>query len=171
MTLKAGRQRDHFTRVLNEYRPGLEAEYEILYGRSDRYGGVHPDYHRSLDLILRRAAERHRLPLRMPPGLYADLLDDNDRVAVMLSHLDFFTRTDGARTPFGAAATAISRLERPLDDMFFDIRSITGVGTVHRAGDHRDPQDRELCQARGVLSEEGPGIASKPDFSRTLAMQ
>lgn len=129
MTLKQGRQTDHFLRVLGSRFPDRVSRVAALYGR-DRWGGADGEYTAGLHRTLAAAAARFPVPLRMPPGLWADLLDENDRVIVMLDHLDYLLRLEGKPSPYGHAARSVARLEAPLSAMKPDIRSLGGVGPV-----------------------------------------
>jgi DNA repair photolyase len=78
MTLKVGRQREHFLGVLAAHAPDLVPEVARHYG-DDRWGMPDDRYYGPLAQRFVEAARRHHLPGRVPPRLYAALLDENER--------------------------------------------------------------------------------------------
>lgn len=126
MTLKAGRQQDHFLKAVDRYNPGLKPEYAMLYG-DNRWGSPNKEYHEALSRAFVQVASKHRVPRRVPPNLYADILDDNDNVQVMLEHLDYFHRERGQTTPYRYAANSVAKLKEPLTDLK-SLRQLNGVG-------------------------------------------
>ncbi|MBD3391580.1 MAG: radical SAM protein [Chitinivibrionales bacterium] len=127
MTLKDGRQRQHFMRVLERHFPDTAHQYDIIY-RGDRYGQAHPEYYEAVNQAFVSLAAKYRMPMRIPSRLYADLLNDNDLVTVMLEHLDYLYKQRGYRSPFGLAAWSISQLKEPLSTMELGLGRIKGVG-------------------------------------------
>jgi DNA repair photolyase len=127
MTLKEGRQKDFFYHTLEELYPGLIHAYDGLY-RGNQWGNPADTYYRSLQQIFNQAIKHYPLPQRMPPGLYADILDENDRVVVMLEHIDYSLKSQGKKSPFGYAAYSVSQLKEPLSGMKNKLTSLRGVG-------------------------------------------
>jgi DNA repair photolyase len=127
MTLKAGRQKDHFYKVLSGQHPDLVAKYEEIYPANE-WGQATDAYYNSLNLVFNQTAKLLKLPRRMPPTLYRDILWENDLVVVMLEQLDYFLRLEGKRSSFGYAAYAISKLDAPLSVLKNKLRTISGVG-------------------------------------------
>lgn len=127
MTLKNGRQKDHFYTVLKEKYPGLVSQYANIY-KGDAWGRATEDYYDSIGSVFNQAARKYKMPRRIPPALFRDILWENDLVIVMLEHLDYFLRQEGKRTSFGYAAHEISKLDRPLSTMKGELREIKGVG-------------------------------------------
>jgi DNA polymerase/3'-5' exonuclease PolX len=70
------------------------------------------------------------MPCRIPPPLYDDLLTENDRVIVILEHIDYLLKLQGRKSPYGYAAYSISKLPTPLSTMTHDLQQIKGVGRV-----------------------------------------
>jgi len=130
MTLKPGRQQEHFLSVLRRHAPQAEHQYGIIY-TGDRWGSARPEYYASLDELFDRVAREHRMAQRIPPELYRDLLSDNDLVAVTLDHIDYYLKQRGAqRSPYGYAAYQVSQLKQPIASLRGAIGRIKGVGPV-----------------------------------------
>lgn len=127
LTLKPGRQMDHYLDVICALDADLAERTASLYP-GDRWGHADGDYYAELDRRFARLARRHRIPRRIPPRLFVDILDDNDRAVVLLEHMDYFQRSEGRDSFFGLAARSIARLDRPLDELRDDLCSLSGVG-------------------------------------------
>lgn len=116
LTLKAGRQLDHFLRVLERYDAALVPRYRELYAHAGRYGNPVGDDGR-YRLTQRRFAALSRragIARRIPPRLFAHILPDNERVAVVLENMDYLCRLEGRPERFAKAARAIAELGEPI---------------------------------------------------------
>lgn len=127
MTLKEGRQKEHFYHMLSERYPELVEKYAHIY-TGDDWGHPTEDYHESINKVFSQTAKAYNMPSRIPPTLYKNLLWENDLVIVLLEHLDYFLRLEGKRSSFGYAAYAISKLKKPLSAMKDELKKIKGVG-------------------------------------------
>jgi DNA repair photolyase len=129
MTLKEGRQKEFFYRTLNRLNPELVPQYDCLY-RGERWGNPSGEYYRHIQQTFNRLIQRFPIPERIPPRLYVDYLDIEDRVMVQLEHIDHYHRTRGKTSPYGYAAYSISQLKQPLSEMRGRLCTIKGVGPV-----------------------------------------
>jgi len=129
MTLKEGRQKDHFMNVLRAYDRELELEYGIIY-KGDPWGNATPEYYSSIGQTFSAISAAYRIPGRMPTRLYRDVLDENDRVVVMLDSLAGLLQLQGRDAPYGYAAYSVSKLTEPVSSMRSSLRSLKGVGKV-----------------------------------------
>ena len=127
MTLKEGKQEGYFLNVLERHCPGLTEKYRKIY-RGGRWGEATMDYYRSLAVTFNTAARKYKIPKRIPPALYQDILGENDLVIVMLEHIDYLLKIEGRKSPFGYAAYSISQLSEPLSTVMGDLRKLKGVG-------------------------------------------
>lgn len=153
MTLKSGRQQDHFLRVLAAHAPERAAEYAALYP-GDRWGGAAPAYCAAVARRFSAAARRHGLPRRIPPRLYADILSENDRAAVMLSQLHDLLQMEGRPSPFARAGWAVSQLRAPVSSLLPNLDRIEGVGPA-AAGVIREIVDTGDCAQLNALLGAG----------------
>ncbi len=72
MTLKEGKQKDYFLRVLKGHFPELTAEYLNIY-RGDRWGGATDEYYSSINQTFNNTAKTYKIPRRMPIHLFKDI--------------------------------------------------------------------------------------------------
>ena len=87
MTLKQGRQKEHFLATIGKFQPDLLPRYAGLYppppaGRPD-WGNAPPDYYRRVIRIFAAAARNNRVPPRIPLTLLKDVLVGNDLDTVL----------------------------------------------------------------------------------------
>lgn len=127
MTLKEGRQKDYFYKTLDRYFPDLISQYENIY-KKDPYGNAIDSYYEPIHKIFNTAARKYHIPRRIPPQVFADMLDENDRVVVILEHLDYLLKSQGRESPYGFAAYSISKIQNPLSTMKDKLRQLKGVG-------------------------------------------
>jgi DNA repair photolyase len=127
MTLKQGRQRQHFLEVLERFRPGLAPRYATLYG-ADRWGNARGDYYGALEQTFGQLARAHGVARRAPTRLFRDILDENDRVVVVLENIDYLLRLEGQSSPYRSAARSVAGLKQPLSEMRGQLRQLRGVG-------------------------------------------
>ncbi|MBN1358010.1 radical SAM protein [Candidatus Bathyarchaeota archaeon] len=128
MTLKEGRQKEHFFSLLREKNPELMAKYKKLYDGKNTWGQATGEYYNTISSVFNEMSKRYKIARRMPPALYNDILSENDLVTVMLEQLDYFLQLEGKRSSYGYAAYAISQLNMPLSTMKNQLREIKSVG-------------------------------------------
>jgi len=129
MTLKDGRQMEFFHSVLDKYDKSLKVDYQHLYG-NDQWGSPKPEYYVSLHQTFNIVAKKYKIPLRISPNLYRDILEENDLVSVILDQIDYLLKIEGKKSPYGFASYSISQLKEPLSSMKSKLRAIRGVGSV-----------------------------------------
>ena len=127
MTLKEGRQKDYFINATKERYPDLAAKYQQIYTYS-KWGEPSKEYADAINTTFSAIAKKYRVPMRIPPALYRDILSENDRVVVMLEHIDYLLKMQGTKSSLGYAAYSISQLHEPLSDMRAEMHKIKGVG-------------------------------------------
>jgi len=129
MTIKDGKQKDYFFKTLQHNYPELVVDYHNIY-KSDKWGNAVGEYYDSINQMFYAITKEYRIPRRIPPPLYSDILSENDRVIVILEHLDYLLKLQGKRSSYGYAAYSISKLKQPLSSIKNDLQSINGVGKV-----------------------------------------
>jgi len=129
MTLKEGRQKEHFLRSLLNYRPDLAVEYEHIY-QKDQWGNAISSYYQSINETFDLLASTYNIPKRIPPHLFMDILSENDRICVILEHLDYLLKLKSKQSSYGYAAYTISKIDKPLSEMKQSLQTISGIGPV-----------------------------------------
>ena len=129
MTLKEGRQEEYFYKVLEENYPDMMVDYQNIYKKT-KWGNATPEYysaiHRTFDIL----ASKYKMPKRMPLAFFGDILNENDRVMVILEHIDYLLKLKGQKSPYGFAAYSVSQVKEPLSKMKWSLKSLKGVGNV-----------------------------------------
>jgi DNA repair photolyase len=126
MTLKEGRQKDYFFDALKKTHPELIAEYQNIY-RGSEWGEATKEYYSLISQRFNSIAKKYKMPKRMPPVFYRDILEQNDLVVVILEHIDYLLKLEGKPSSFGYAAYSISQLKEPLSAMKGELQKIKGV--------------------------------------------
>ena len=129
MTLKSGQQKDHFIQHIRRQYPELEAAYESIYP-GDQWGMATKEYYDSINQSFHRIAKQYRMPTRIPSHLFNDILDEDDKVLVILDQLDYLAKQAGRRSPYGYAAYSLSQQKRPLGELRGHLQRIKGIGRV-----------------------------------------
>lgn len=70
----------------------------------DKWGQASGEYYNSINLTFNRIAKKYKMPTRMPPALYSDIVSENDLVIVILEHIDYLLKEEGKKSPYGFAA-------------------------------------------------------------------
>ena len=127
MTLKDGRQKEYFFNVLKKHYPDLITEYQNIY-QFNKWGQASGGYNTSIHQTFLPIAKKYKIPIRMPLHLFNDILEENERVEVLLGHIDYLCKIQGRSSPFGYAAYSISQLKQPLSSMKEQLQKLKGVG-------------------------------------------
>jgi len=129
MTLKEGRQKDYFFDALRRSHPELISEYQNIY-RGSQWGEATKGYYSLISQRFNGIARKYKMPGRMPPVLYRDILEQDDLVVVMLEHIDYLLKLEGKPSSFGYAAYSLSQLKEPLSAVRGDLQKIRGVNRI-----------------------------------------
>ena len=127
MTLKDGRQKDHFMKILSDSFKKLELEYGNIYTGS-KWGNYTSEYAETINYTFDLFAKKYKVPKRIPSYLYNDILEENDLVIVVLEQIDYLLKLKGYKSNFGYAAYSISQLNTPLTAIRKELTQIRGVG-------------------------------------------
>jgi DNA repair photolyase len=147
MTLKDGKQKEHFTQILKKYFPQLVESYSRLYS-GDRWGSANENYYLDLYHRFYGVAKIADIPIRMPISLCNDYVNLNDLTALYLEQMDYFLKMEGRRSSLGYVAYQLSKIKTDL--RFADFGSIKGmtpdvertVREILQTGDCRQYQDQ-----------------------------
>ena len=127
MTLKPGRQMDFFYEHLEKFYPDLITEYKFIY-KDDKWGNASKQYYDSLNKTFNAISKNYRIYKRIPQHIYDGYIDENDKVIVILEHIDYLLKLQGKKSPYGFAAYSISNLNEPISNLRNKLTSIKGVG-------------------------------------------
>ncbi len=128
LTLKSGKQKSYFLKVLENKFPELSTKYTTLY-RENRWGQASGDYYDHLNIRFFKLAKKYRVPVRIPFAFYNDILSENDRVIVILEHMDYLLKIRGDASSYAYAAYSLSKLKEPLSILKSEWKKVSGVGT------------------------------------------
>lgn len=98
MTLKPGRQTEHFHGVLRKYDPKLIKEYERLYPGS-KWGTGIPEHYAKIHRTFARLEKRYLIPPRIPRRLFEGLVEEEDMKRIMYSHKKYLSKMFGNNIP------------------------------------------------------------------------
>ena len=127
MTLKDERQKKYFYDVLKKNYPELIEKYQNIY-TGNKWGEATKEYYYKINLLFNSIVKKYKIPKRIPPYLFKDILSENDLVIVILEHIDYLLKLEGRRSPFSYAAYSISQLKEPLSNMKTELQKLKGVG-------------------------------------------
>ena len=130
MTLKGGRQQQHFMRVLRGRYPELVDRYAALYP-GHKYGHATGETCQRVDLCCAGLLRQHRIPPRIPHRLFAGRVRRNVEVAMILSHMNYLLQLKGKeRKAYDYAGYRLQGLKESVDDLVaFDmLGKVPGVG-------------------------------------------
>jgi hypothetical protein len=98
LTLRPGRQKEHFLRVLAKSRPDLLPLYTELYKENNPSGAPLKSYDAGLYRKCLRLSRKYRLPYLVPHRIYQGRLHLYDEISVLLRHMEELYRTRGIDT-------------------------------------------------------------------------
>jgi DNA repair photolyase len=128
MTLKDGRQKDYFLQVLKERYPELVSKYCNIYV-GNKWGEASHGYYQIIEQRFNEIIKKYGIPKRIPLSLFRDVVEENDRVVVILEQLDYLLRLEGKKSPYGYAAYVLSQQREPLSKLKYRLRQLKGVSS------------------------------------------
>lgn len=126
MTLKEGKQAEHFMKVISMNFPAVKEFYRQIY-TGDRWGNTTSQYARQVSENFTKAVKKYRVARRIPLVLYENIVSENEKVALLLEHLDYCLKQDDKPSPYGHAAYQIRKLAEPVSTVKA-LTAIKGVG-------------------------------------------
>ncbi|MBN1465141.1 radical SAM protein [candidate division KSB1 bacterium] len=127
LTLKAGRQQHHFYAVLRDYDASLIPKYEDIYS-SNPWGEARKDYYYSIQNTFAEIASSLQIPVRIPPFIWHDFVDETDRVVIILEHIDYLLKLKKRTSSYGYAVYSISQVQEPLQNVRQQLHNMKGIG-------------------------------------------
>jgi len=110
LTLKPGRQREHYYQVLEGHDPALADRYREIYG-ANKWGNAAGGYYAAIEQRFARTTLTHRLAPRIPHRLFRDRVDLPTEVSLVLRHIGYLLRLRGVeRRAYGYAGRRVTEL-------------------------------------------------------------
>ena len=102
MTLKEGRQKEHFMKIIKEKFPNLLENYEMLYKNSGQWGSPDVRYYnkvRGVDLnkLNYQICKAYKMPVRIPYELFKYKIELKYEVAIILAHIGYYLGMEDKR--------------------------------------------------------------------------
>lgn len=126
LTLKNGRQKDYYYRVLAEHAADLPAGYDRIYG-NDKWGNARSDYYEKVNRAFTDSVLARQIPGRIPQKLWDGQVNDDDRVILLLNQIDYLLRQRGQKSPYGYAAYSLSQSDA-IPETHPELINVKGVG-------------------------------------------
>jgi len=118
LTLKPGRQREHFYGVLEQLDPALVPRYQRLYG-DNKYGHARGDGQPALERRMYDITRRVGLNMRIPLRLYRGIVPRSAEAALVLLHLAELCRWAGEPArDYWASGWALMGLRESVADVY-----------------------------------------------------
>ena len=136
MTLKEGRQKDHFLSVLSGARPQLAPRYLELYP-GDPWGGAGGDYYARITRMFGELACERRIPPRIPRELFEGIVSGTDLAVTLLDQTHAMLELEGKRSRLGYAAFQLSRAKGAPAGSGIDPQAAAMVEEIRRTGTAR----------------------------------
>ncbi len=127
MTLKEGRQKDYFLKIIKKRFPDLISKYDTIY-KNNFYGNAIKSYNDHIHNRFKNGIKKYGLPCRIPPNIFTDIIDENDKIIVILEHIDYLLKLRGLSSSYGYAAYSLSKFNGPISSLKNDILDIKGIG-------------------------------------------
>ena len=108
MTLKDGRQKEHFMKAVLENYPQLELEYENIY-KGNKWGIASKEYYDTINYTFNAFSKKYKIPKRIPSYMFNNLLSENDLVIVILEQVDYLLKLKGYKSNFAYASYSIAK--------------------------------------------------------------
>jgi DNA repair photolyase len=126
MTLKEGRQKEYLINVVRKFFPELIDIFSSIYNNS-RWGEPSKNYIEHLNKIVYEIAQSYKIPFRLPVKFVDKFLSENDRIVLILEHIDYLLKLKGQKCYLGYAAYQLSQLREPISSIN-RLTDIKGIG-------------------------------------------
>ncbi len=131
MTLKEGRQKDHFMKFLKQHFPEHLSKYEHLYADNNLWGSPKFRYADSIEKNFCDIATTHAMPKRIPSRIFQPLVSQTELVLLILEQLDYLAKLKANKSPYSYAAYSLAKLNKPIETVSAEeLLNIRGIGPV-----------------------------------------
>ena len=129
MTLKDGRQKEFYFKILSKHYPDLVLQYHNIY-KDSQWGHATEDYYESIHRTFYQLIKKNKIPPRIPLKFFNNILDENDLIVVLLEHIDYMLKLMGRTSPFSYAAYSVSQLKVPVSGLRGELQKLKGIGNT-----------------------------------------
>ena len=132
MTLKTGRQKDHFYQCLSDNYPDLISKYDKIY-TGDKWGSASGIYYSKINNLFHSTARNYKIPLRIPHYIYKNRVELNVEIALILFHIYYFLNIRGEdKKAYEKAAWSLMFLKEDVVELANknELKKLSGVGDV-----------------------------------------
>jgi hypothetical protein len=153
LTLKPGRQREHFYRTLEEHAPHLVSRYRSLYAEN-KWGNADARYYDEINKRFYGVIRKYRIAPQMPHRLYKNRIELNAEVSIALQHLHHILWLQGKkRDAYERVAWKIMFMKESIADLARSnrLKEIPGVGEVIERIVHEIVFDRKCAYLEKLL--------------------
>ena len=97
MTLKDGRQKDNFMKILKRNNPELVDKYIELYKNNVKYGNAKSSYYHEINNLVYKICKENQMETRIPYEIFKDKIEMKYEVSILLAHISHYLRMEGER--------------------------------------------------------------------------
>ena len=95
LTLKEGRQKEHFMKILKHKFPDLIDKYHALYKDSGEWGNADQEYYKKINRLAYDVCLKHDMPTRIPHETFKGKMELKYEIAMILAHIAYFLEMRG----------------------------------------------------------------------------
>lgn len=95
LTLKDGRQKKHFMKILKHKSPGLVDKYRALYKNSGEWGNANQEHYQKINMLAYDICLKHNMPIRIPHEIFKGKMELKYEIAMILAHIAYFLEMRG----------------------------------------------------------------------------
>jgi DNA repair photolyase len=129
MTLKAGRQKEHFMSFIKRYFPEYVTRYENLYSADTLWGSPEATYAFSIEKLFESIATKYSVPKRIPSPIFTPLVSRKELLLLILEQLDYLVKMKNINSPYGYAAYTLSNVITPIETFSYEeLLRLKGIG-------------------------------------------
>lgn len=110
MTLKAGRQKEHFLKVIQNNYPDRHDVIKALYASNDLYGRAAGNYYPKINHQFYQLARKYQIQIRIPHELFKGIFPQYHEAALILAQIGEYLQSQGIqREAYGRASFSLQR--------------------------------------------------------------
>ncbi len=116
MTLKKGKQKDHYFNVLKQYYPKEITRYNKIYF-DRKYGEATWQYYNYIEKNFVKIANKYKINKRIYRTNFEKHIDKKDLIIIILEQIDYLLKQKGTESNFGKEAYHISQSKQSITEL------------------------------------------------------